>query len=304
MTPTTRPPAAALPDRNAIDAALVRRLVAAQFPAWADLPIEQVTPGGWDNRTFRLGEALSVRLPSAAWYAAQVAKEHRWLPALAPHVPLPIPAPLAHGRPTAEYPWPWSVYRWLCGEPAATGHIADLSHFAADLAGFLLALYAIDATAGPPAGTHNFWRGGPLAVYDEETRQAAQTLAGEIDGAAALAVWDAALASTWEAAPVWVHGDVAVGNLLVSDGRLCAVIDFGSSGVGDPACDLVIAWTLLSGESRQVFRGSLPFDAGTWARGRGWALWKALITAADPESPHAADARRVLAEVLADPVRR
>lgn len=301
MTATTPPPPPA-PHRDAIDAALVRRLIAAQFPAWADLPVEMVSPGGWDNRTFRLGDALSVRLPSAAWYAAQVAKEHRWLPALAPHLPLPIPAPLAQGRPTAEYPWPWSVYRWIAGEPAATAHIDDLPRFAADLAGFLLALYAIDASDGPAAGTHNFWRGGPLAVYDEETRQTVNALGAEIDGAAALAVWDTAIASSWEATPVWVHGDVAVGNLLDSGGQLSAVIDFGSSGVGDPACDLVIAWTLFSGESRQVFRDSLPFDAGTWARGRGWALWKALITVADPKSPHAADARRVLAEVLADPV--
>lgn len=301
MTATTPPPGA-VPHRDDIDAALVRRLIAAQFPAWADLPVEPVIPGGWDNRTFRLGDALSVRLPSAAWYAAQVAKEHRWLPVLAPQLPLPIPAPLAQGQPTTEYPWPWSVYRWLAGEPAASGFIADLSRFATDLAGFLVALYRIDASDGPAAGTHNFWRGGPLAVYDEETRQAVSTLAGEADGAAALAVWDAALASQWEAAPVWVHGDVAVGNLLVADGELSAVIDFGSSGVGDPACDLVIAWTLLSGESRRVFRASLPFDAGTWARGRGWTLWKALITAAEPENPHAPEARRVLAEVLADPV--
>ena len=301
MIATTLPPDA-VPDRDAIDAALVRRLIAAQFPAWADLTVEPVTPGGWDNRTFRLGDALSVRLPSAAGYAAQVAKEHRWLPALAPRLPLPIPVPLAQGQPTAEYPWPWSVYHWIVGEPASTGDIDDLSRFAGDLADFLTALYAIDATDGLAAGAHNFWRGGPLAVYDEETRQTVQTLAGEVDGAAALAIWDTALASTWAEKPVWVHGDVAVGNLLVAEGRLSAVIDFGSSGVGDPACDLVIAWTFLSGESRRLFRDALPFDAGTWARGRGWALWKALITIADPRSPHAGEARRVLAEVLSDPL--
>jgi aminoglycoside phosphotransferase (APT) family kinase protein len=301
MTATPSSPGP-VPHRDAIDADLVRRLIAAQFPAWSDLPVEPVTPGGWDNRTFRLGDRMSVRLPSAAWYAAQVAKEHRWLPTLAPHLPLPIPVPLAQGQPTVEYPWPWSVYRWIAGEPAATAHIDDRTRFALDLAGFLKALYAIDATDGPAAGTHNFWRGGPLAVYDEETRQAVRTLGEQIDGAAALAIWDAALATRWEATPVWVHGDVAVGNLLASDGRLSAVIDFGSSGVGDPACDLVIAWTFLAGESRQVFRDALPFDAGTWARGRGWTLWKALITIAEPGNPHAADARRVLAEVLADPV--
>ncbi|MER9974255.1 phosphotransferase, partial [Mesorhizobium sp. M0085] len=172
-----------------IDAALVRRLIAAQFPKWADLPVETVEPGGWDNRTFRLGDSMSVRLPSAAAYVAQVEKEHRWLPRLAPHLPLPIPVPLAKGAPGEGYPWPWSVYRWLGGRPAAGGLIADLTEFARSLAGFLVALYRIDAADGPPAGQHNFHRGGRLSVYDAETRAALSALGGRIDKAAAEAVW-------------------------------------------------------------------------------------------------------------------
>jgi aminoglycoside phosphotransferase (APT) family kinase protein len=290
-------------DRFEIDALLVARLVAEQFPQWAGLPVRKVHPGGWDNRTFRLGEEMSVRLPSAPGYVAQVDREHRWLPRLAPHLPLPIPAPTAKGEPSKAFPWPWSVYRWLDGEPALTAHIADQPRFAADLAGFLAALYRIDSADGPPAGLHNFYRGGPLTVYDAETRQAIATLSDEIDPVIATEVWEAGLRAAWHGPPVWVHGDVAAGNLLVDEGELSAVIDFGSSGVGDPACDTVIAWTFLDGEAREAFRALLPIDHGTWARGRGWALWKVLITVAwhrESEPEKADEARRVLHEVIAD----
>lgn len=290
-------------DKNDIDVSLVSRLVAAQFPQWAQLPIRPVRVSGWDNRTFRLGEEMSVRLPSAEGYVLQVEKEQRWLPELAPHLPLPIPVPLAKGAPGEGYPWPWSVYRWLEGEPATEDRIADLRQFATDLARFLNALYRISATEGPPPGPHNFYRGGPLSVYDGETRSALGALSGEIDVDAAREVWDAALGATWYGAPVWVHGDVAWGNLLVREGRLSAVIDFGTLGVGDPSCDLAIAWTLFRGESRKVFRSALGLDEATWARGRGWTLWKALITLAEhleTDPAKAAESRRVLEEVLAD----
>jgi aminoglycoside phosphotransferase (APT) family kinase protein len=286
-----------------INGELVSRLIAAQFPQWAHLPIRPVEVDGWDNTTFRLGEDMSVRLPSAGRYAAQVEKEHRWLPRLAPHLPLPIPVPLAMGAPAAGYPWHWSVYRWLDGEHATVERIADLRQFATMLADFLAALYRIDPAGGPPPGPHNFYRGGPLTVYDAETRNAIAALAGTIDTDAATEVWEAALRAPWHGTPVWVHGDVAAGNLLVKAGRLHAVIDFGSSGVGDPACDTVIAWTLLFGESRAAFRAALPVDDATWARGRGWALWKALITLAehsDTDPAKAGEARRVMNEVLAD----
>lgn len=286
-----------------IDAALVRCLVAAQFPQWAHLPITPMAVGGWDNRTFHLGDSMSVRLPSAAHYAAQVEKEQRWLPKLARLLPLPIPQPLAMGAPACSYPWRWSIYRWLVGEPATLDNVADLDAFAIALAEFLVALQQIDASEGPPAGMQNFHRGGALAVYDAETRRALRDLEGRIDTVTATAVWEAALASSWQAAPVWVHGDVAASNLLVQDGKLCAVIDFGSCGVGDPACDLVIAWTFLTTASREAFRTALPLDDATWARGRGWALWKALILLAGHVQSSVFEvsrAQRTLDAVLAD----
>jgi aminoglycoside phosphotransferase (APT) family kinase protein len=286
-----------------IDATLVSRLVAAQFPRWADLPVRPVEHDGWDNTTFRLGEEMSARLPSAAPYAPQVDKEHRWLPKLAPLLPLPIPTPLAKGAPTEDYPFHWSVYRWIEGEPATVGRIDDTNEFATALADFLGALYRVDPADGPLPGPHNFFRGGPLAVYDAETRRAISVLDSEIDVDAASAVWEAALGTAWHGPPVPFHGDIAAGNLLVKDGRLGAVIDFGSSGVGDPSCDLAIAWTLLDDEGRAALRVALPLDDATWARGRGWALWKALITLAENVETNPREAqtsRRVIERVLAD----
>jgi aminoglycoside phosphotransferase (APT) family kinase protein len=246
---------------------------------------------------------MTVRLPSAESYVAQVEKEHRWLPELAPQLPLPIPVPLAKGAPAEGYPWPWSVYRWIEGETATLGRIGDLVKFATTLAGFLVALQQVDPTGGPSPGPHNFFRGGSLTVYDTETRQALSTLEGEIHTRAALAVWEAALDAAWHGPPVWFHGDVAWGNLLVEEGRLSAVIDFGTSGVGDPSCDLAISWTLFGGESREAFRAVLQPDDATWARGRGWVLWKSLITLAahiETNPLEAARIRREIDDVIAD----
>ncbi len=263
-----------------ITAAVAAELVAAQFPQWADLSVVPVALDGWDNTTFRLGDELSVRLPSADAYVAQVGKEHRWLPILARHLPLRIPEPVAMGQPGSGFPRPWSIYRWIDGEPASVDRMAEVTAFASDLADFLAALYAIDARAGPAPGKHSFFRGGPVDTYDEQSRRSIELLADEINRDAAAEVWEAAVASRWDRSPVWVHGDVAAPNLLVAGGRLRAVIDFGCAAVGDPACDLVMAWTSFTDESRKIFRSALPLDDATWARGRGWALWKALITLA------------------------
>jgi aminoglycoside phosphotransferase (APT) family kinase protein len=289
--------------RDRIDADLAARLVAAQFPEWADLAVVPVEVDGWDNRTFRLGGTMTVRLPSAEGYVQSVAKEHTWLPRLAPHLPLPIPVPLALGAPTDEYPWPWSVRRWIDGHLATPGRIGDLVAFARDLTGFLVALRHADPAGGPAAGAHCFFRGAPLAVYDAETRDAVEALGSRVDGDGATAAWDAALAATWTGAPVWFHGDIAANNLLVDDdGRLAAVIDFGTCGVGDPACDLVITWTLFHGESRETFRSLMPADDAMWARARGWALWKALITIDSPDVTPAmsAEAARIAGDVIAE----
>jgi aminoglycoside phosphotransferase (APT) family kinase protein len=289
-------------NRDEIDAELARRLIDEQFPEWSGLPIARVAADGWDNRTFRLGGELSIRLPTGDWYAQQVAKEQRWLPRLAPQLPLPIPEPVAQGEPGCGFPYAWSVYRWLDGEIAERARVDDLPRFAADLAGFLVALRGADATGGPAPGEHNFFRGGPLATYEAEALQAVERLGAEIPRDAVLRVWADAMATRWERAPVWVHGDVAAGNLLVRGGRLAAMLDFGSSGVGDPACDVVIAFTFLDEPGRDRFRAALGLDGATWSRGRGWALWKALITLVgrlEDGSP-ASRPRRDIDRVLAD----
>lgn len=286
-----------------IDSALVQRLIAAQFPQWADLPIRPTMPQGWDNRSFRLGDYMTVRLPSAVGYTPQIEKEHRWLPFLAPQLRLSIPVPLEKGKPGEGFPWNWSIYSWIEGETVSRNRIGDMNEFAASLAYFLATLQKVDATGGPPPGLHSAFRGGPLQFYDEETRRSIIALNDEIDAKAATEVWETALSATWHNPPVWFHGDVAVANLLVTAGRLSAVIDFGCSGVGDPACDTTIAWTFFTGESREIFRAALPVDDSTWARGRGWTLWKGLITLAeyrDTDRVKAIEAHRVINEVLAE----
>lgn len=281
--------------RAGIDAALVRRLIAGQFPQWRDLPVRPVDVDGWDNRTYRLGDDMTVRLPTHESYTPAIDKEDRWLPVLAPRLPVPVPVPLVTGVPGEGYPFPWSIRRWLPGEPASLEGIADLPGFAVAVGEFVLALQRVDARDGPAAGAHSFYRGTPPAHYDAETRDALARLGGRID-AAATEVWDAALAARWEGPPTWFHGDIAPGNLLVRAGRMAAVIDFGTSGVGDPACDLVIAWTLFTGGSREAFRRTVGQDAGTWARARGWALWKALISLPGDEQLNL----RVIHDVISD----
>jgi aminoglycoside phosphotransferase (APT) family kinase protein len=276
----------ALMERGDITPSLVARLVEAQFPEWAALAVTPVELDGWDNITFRLGQDMSVRLPSGDAYSAQVAKEHRWLPVLAPHLPVAIPEPLARGVSGCGYPWPWSVYRWLPGAYATVDRIADLTEFARSVGGFLVALRAVDPADGPSAGPDTQFRGGPLSVWDLWTRETIASLAHEIDADRATEVWTAALAAKGEAPPMWFHGDITPSNLLVADGRLSAVIDFGCSGVGDPACDLAIAWTFFAGGSRRAFMESVPADGAAWERGRGWALWKALVTQAEAVRLH------------------
>jgi aminoglycoside phosphotransferase (APT) family kinase protein len=291
-----------VPARIAVTAPQVRRLIDEQFPQWAGLAVRPVARGGWDNWTFHLGAAMLVRLPSAAEYALAVGKEHRWLPALAPQLPLPIPVPLAKGEPGADYPYSWSVYPWLDGDPARADRIADPVRFAVDLAGFLTALRSIDPADGPRPGKHNWFRGGTLRSYDGAAQSALTALDGHIDTGLARRIWRAALDARWDGAESWFHGDVAAGNLLLSDGQLAAVIDFGTCGVGDPACDLAIAWTLLTAEGRQVFRERLCVGEEEWSRGRGWALWKTLATCArtldGDDEEEAAAARRILGEIF------
>lgn len=282
---------------------LVRRLVSKQFPQWKNLPIKPVAIGGWDNRTFYLGKQMLVRMPSGEEYAPGVGKEQKWLPVLAPLLPLPIPAPLAMGEPGEGYPWHWSVYQWIEGETAAFTDIKDMNNFSKTLANFIMSLEEIDTTDGPCPELGGFSYIGGLRAYDEETRRAIAALDNKIDGNLATNLWETALKTTWQHDPVWVHGDISAGNLLVNHGKLCAVIDFGGLAVGDPACDLVIAWKFFHGKNRETFKKRLPFDEGTWARGRAWALWKAMIIAAEFNESNVVESTncwRTITEVLDD----
>lgn len=291
-------------DEIEVDRSLVQRLIVGQFPQWAGLPIRPVRSAGTDNVMLRLGEGMAVRLPRHPRAAPQIEKEQRWLPKLAPLLPLAVPVPLGMGRPAEGYHHPWSVCRWLEGENALVAQIADQRRLALDLAGFIAALQAIDPSSGPAPGPHNFGRGVALAERDARVRAAISSLGGVADTEAATAAWETALrAPAWREPPVWLHGDLLPGNLLVHHGRLSGVIDFGGLAVGDPACDLFPAWTLLDGETRTLFREALAVDDATWERGRGWALSMGLIVLPyyrDSNPVLVGIARRAIDEVLAD----
>ncbi|MDO1581425.1 aminoglycoside phosphotransferase family protein [Rhizobium oryzicola] len=271
-------------DRLSIDSELVRELIADQFPHWADLEIRQVTANGWDNSTFHLGSEMKIRMPTAVRYIQQVEKERRYLPHLQAHLPYELPKPIAVGEPGHGYPFPWSIQSFIPGETITSPDAPDKRQLAAEIADFLRALHRVPAEDGPPPGTHNFFRGGSPSFYDSEVQTCLAKLGGVIDPVGALSVWGMALASSWKRPQVWLHGDVSPGNLLLRNGKLAAVIDFGCSGVGDPACDLMMAWTFFAGERREIFRDRVGLDLNTWARARGWALWKALLKLSDGRS--------------------
>jgi aminoglycoside phosphotransferase (APT) family kinase protein len=284
------------------DATLVRRLLAAQFPQWADLPIERVRSSGTDNALYRLGDDMLVRLPRIHWAVGGVDKDFRWLPRLAQLLPVSIPVPLAKGEPAEGYPWTWGVYPWLDGENPPLDGIADADSLTSDVASFVNALHGVDLAGGPPAR-----RGRPLAaVQDEEARAALAELRSLrlIDVEEATDAWEEALeVPPWAGPPVWVHGDLLSGNLLLQAGRLTGVIDWGGAGVGDPACDLIVAWGVLPRETRNVFRAAVGVDDATWARGRGWALSVGLIALPYYRKTNptlAAIARHLIDEALAD----
>ncbi|WP_069630041.1 aminoglycoside phosphotransferase family protein, partial [Streptomyces niveus] len=246
-----------------IEVGLVRRLLDAQFPQWSGLGLVRLADGGADHVIFRLGGDMAVRLPRGTWAAGQARKEHVWLPRLAGELPLDTPVPLGLGVPGLGYPYHWSVARWLEGDVATADGFADPAGAAVQLADFLKGLQRIPV---PDAG-HGLSRWS-LVGRDEATRTAIRASTGGVLADAMTRVWDAALAApAWDGAPVWFHGDFHTGNLLTVDGHLSAVIDFGGLGVGDPACDLMVAWTTLSAETRPVFRAALGVDDATWARG-------------------------------------
>ncbi|HEV7649857.1 MAG TPA: aminoglycoside phosphotransferase family protein [Actinophytocola sp.] len=263
-------------DEAHTDAGLVRRLLRGQFPQWADLPIERLASGGTVNAVYRLGDALSVRLPLTAGGVADLAWERRWLPPLAAALPVTVPTVVATGEPAGGYPWAWAVHEWIDGTTPVEGRLAEPELLARDLAAFVTAMRRASLPGGPTA-----YRGVPPATVDRATRAAIEELrlTGEpIDADAAVAVWEDALAApAWTGRPCWVHSDLMPGNLLVTNGGLTAVLDFATAGVGDPACDLIPAWNLLTPAASGLFRDALDVDDAMWTRGRGWALSMAAI---------------------------
>jgi aminoglycoside phosphotransferase (APT) family kinase protein len=249
------------------DADLVRGLLASQHPQWAELPIERVASAGTDNAMYRVGDDLAVRLPRIHWAVDNVAKEQRWLPVLAPHLPLAVPLPVAAGAPEAAFPYPWSVVRWLPGELATLDRLDDPVRAALDLAAFVRALQGIDPTGGP---THP--RGLPVRSQEGMVWVGIERLRGEVDADAVIAAWERILkVPDYDGPPVWFHGDLAYLNLLAQRGRLTAVIDWGTCGVGDPTIETRIAWNLPP-DARQAYRAALGIDDATWERGKGWIL--------------------------------
>lgn len=286
-----------------ITPALAKRLIAHQFPEYNHLPVYEVEAQGHDNRTYRLGNDMLIRMPTAEPYALKVPKEHELLPKLATHLSVMIPKPIKMGKPSKDYPYPFSIYRWLEGKSA--NHLQmdckALEPIAGELAAFLKELQSIQDLDGPHPGQHNWWRGDHISVYEQGAKTQIANLAAIIDTQAALALWQKACETKWQKNLVWIHGDFAAGNILIKDNKLNAVIDFGGTGIGDPACDLVIAWTYLSGNARNIFIKAMDLDEDTWLRAKAWALWKAtfeLCQIEDKTTHEALLQRKIIEEVI------
>jgi aminoglycoside phosphotransferase (APT) family kinase protein len=281
-----------------IDAALVRRLVAAQFPGLAGLPVRAVRSTGTVNAIYRLGDHLYARLPRLPRWARDLQREGRWLPKLAHRLPLQVPEPVAQGRPAEAYPFSWAIYRWIPGRPYADELIGDERQAASDLARFVAELRQVPVAGAPPAGRR------PLRELGEMTRTAIRSAGELIDRDAALTAWERALTGPpWDGTPVWIHTDLLRPNLLVAGGRLRAVIDFGGTGAGDPAADVIAAWSVFGAAGREAFRRVLGVDDDTWNRARGYALHQAAVIIpyyAETNPGFVALAKRTVDEVLAD----
>jgi aminoglycoside phosphotransferase (APT) family kinase protein len=282
-----------------IDAGLVGRLVAAQFPRLAGLPVSAVQPAGTVNAIYRLGDEFCARLPRVQSWVRDLDREWHWLPKLAPGLSLRVPEPVAMGRPASCYPFSWAIYRWIDGRPYADELVGDERQAAGDLAQFVTELRKIDPVAGAPRGGRR-----PLRELDAVTRAAIESARDVIDSNAATAAWERALeAPAWDGTRVWVHADLLRPNLLVDEGRICAVIDFGGAGTGDPAADVIAAWSVFGHAGREAFRSALDVDDGTWNRARGYALHQAAMIIPyypDTNPGFVALAKRTVEEVLAD----
>ncbi len=271
-------PAVMHEDEIPADAELVGRLVEDQFPQWAGLAVERFDSGGTTNWIFRLGDERYVRLPRRPAAPATIELEQTGLERLAPELPVAIPTVLRRGRPGLGFPLPWTVLDWVPGEPATPDRIRDPVSLAFDVAELVRALRQVDPTDAPSPNKENHGRGCPLAWRDDSVRHALDACSGLIDVDAATRIWERALdAPEWDGPPTLLHGDLIAGNVLIVDGRLSGVVDFGCLAVGDPATDLLAAWGIFGPTARGVFREALDVDDASWARGAGWALSVGVI---------------------------
>lgn len=290
-------------EKITINKLLAHKLIAEQFPEYASLPITDIEKQGHDNRTYRLGDHMLIRMPTAANYALKVPKEQELLPDLAKALSISIPAPIKMGKASEDYPFPFSIYKWLPGKSINLMRLTDQDkeQLAFDLARFLKELQSINDVKGLEPGQHNWWRGDHVSVYDKGAREQIAELAEIIDARKALALWGQACTTRWDKAPIWIHGDFAIGNILMDGGKLSAIIDFGGAAIGDPACDLVIAWTYLNGKAREIFISEMNMDDATLLRARAWALWKAtyeLTQVVDKSSATALLQKQIIDEVM------
>jgi len=283
---------------------LAAQLIGEQFPEYAHLPITSVDKQGHDNRTYRLGNEMLIRMPAAKEYALKVPKEQDLLPKLAPYLSVSIPIPLKMGKPSSLYPYPFSIYQWLEGKSInllTTLPTNTMECLALDLAKFLKELQSITEVDGPEPGQHNWWRGDRPSVYNQGAREQIKKLNSIIESNKAMKLWEEACKTKWTLPPRWIHGDFAIDNILFQNNKLSAVIDFGGMAMGDPACDLVIAWTFLTGKARNLFIQSMKLDEKTWLRAQAWALWKAtfeLCQIENKESPEAIKHKKIISELL------
>lgn len=266
-------------DSCKININIAQRLIYEQFPEYKNLIIKEVEEQGHDNRTYRLGNDLLIRLPTDSHYALKVPKEQELLPQLGKYLSINIPTPVKMGKPSKSFPYPFSIYKWLDGKSINLLNLntQELCVLAYDLAQFLKELQKINLVSGPKPGQHNWWRGDHISIYSKNAESQIKMLSDFIDTSKALNLLKEACATKWEKDPVWIHGDFAIGNMLAQNNKLAGIIDFGGMAIGDPACDLVIAWTYLSDDARILFINEMDMDDQTWLRSKAWALWKATF---------------------------
>jgi len=271
---------------------LAKNMLEEQFPQFKDLEITDIKIGGWDNKVFRLGDDKLIKMPIAKKYEIQIDTTFHWLPKLANHLPFKIPQPLGRGKPSPAYPFKWAIYNWIEGDTVFESKNIDGEKFADDLVTFIKDLHKINIDNAPAPSIHNFYRGGDLRIYDTEIIASISALKGKIDYRKAMQIWEKSIASQYHDSPLWIHGDLSLGNILLEEGQIKAIIDFGMIAAGDPACDLAVAYNIFTADVREEFIIKMDMKKDVWDRAKGWALWKSLISFANPKATNVVEATR------------